>query len=278
MKNRHNKKRNTAFLYEALTKEITKAVLEKDESRALKIKEFVKEHFKKGTALYSDLMLYNSLSIKPSDGTKESFLPDVERIVRECVEKRDNIDKVELFNQQTKLIEKINKTFGPKLFQNFVTNYKHMATIYQMFQEDNIAKRVLLEKKVSESLFKKKEEKILEPLDKIVFRKFVENFNQEYGKKLKKEQKELIERYVYSFADNGVMIKTFLNEELFRIKSKLQECKSVDEIRENEQMMRGVDNVLNIIEDFKKHPVNEKMVLKVLEIQDLISEALEDGN
>ena len=170
MKNRHNKKRNTAFLYEALTKEVTKAVLQKNEVRALKIKEFIKEHFRKGTALYSDLMLYNSLAIKVVSEAEHELPAAAERIVKECISKRNTIDKRELFNQQTKLIEKINKAFGPGLFQNFVTNYKHMATIYQMFQEENVAKRVLLEKKVAESLLNKKEEKTVEPLDKLVYK------------------------------------------------------------------------------------------------------------
>ena len=271
MRNKHNKKRNTAFLYEALTKEITKAIIQKDESRALKIKEFIKEHFKKGTALYSDLMLYKSLS-------PQSSSDNASEIIKECIRKRESIDKRELFNQQTVLIEKINKTFGPSLFSNFVTNYKHVATIYQMFQEENISKRVLLEKRISEALLRKEEPRKVEPLDKLVFKKFVENFNKEYGTRLKKEQKELIERYVYSFSDNGVMIKTFLNEELSRIKTKLQECKKIEEISSNEQMLSGVDNVLSIIEDFKKHPISEKMVLKVLEIQELVAEALDSGN
>lgn len=271
MRNKHNKKRNTAFLYEALTKEITKAIIQKDEPRALKIKEFIKEHFKKGTALYSDLMLYKSLSATVSQ-------EDASSIIKECIRKRESLDKKSLFNQQTRLIEKINKTFGPGLFSNFVTNYKHMATIYQMFQEENVSKRVILEKKITETLLSKREEKQVEPLDKLVFKKFVENFNKEYGTRLKKEQKELIERYVYSFTDNGVMIKTFLNEELSRIKIKLNECKSLDEISNNEQMLSGIDNVLNIIEDFKKHPLSEKMVLKVLEIQELVAEALDNGD
>ena len=74
------------------------------------------------------------------------------------------------------------------------------------------------------------------------------------------------------------MIKTFLNEELSRIKDRLNECKKIEEISSNEQMLSGVNNVLDIIEDFKKHPISEKMVLKVLEIQELVSEALDSGN
>ena len=37
MKTRHNKKRNTAFVYEALIREGTSAILQKDEARCNKI-------------------------------------------------------------------------------------------------------------------------------------------------------------------------------------------------------------------------------------------------
>ena len=264
MRNRHNKKRNTAFLYEALTKEITKSVMDKAEEKALRIKDFIKEHFKKGTELYQDLMLYRSLSTE----VESKDLAPV--IVREAVEKRQKINKKSLFNQQTRLIEKINKTFGQSVFSNFVTNYKHLATIYQMFHEENISKRIVLESKVGESLMKEAEPLKVEPLDRLVFKKFVENF--------KKEQKELIEKYVFSFSDNGIMVKTYLNEEISRLKNKLAECKEIQEVTENAEMMNGVENVLRIVEDFKNHPVSDKMILKVLEIQELISEALDNGN
>ncbi len=44
---KHNKKRNTAFLYECLIKEITKAVVRKDSARKESIINIVKEHFQK---------------------------------------------------------------------------------------------------------------------------------------------------------------------------------------------------------------------------------------
>ena len=74
------------------------------------------------------------------------------------------------------------------------------------------------------------------------------------------------------------MVKTYLNEEISRIKNKLVECKEIEEVSQNSEMLSGVNNVLSIEEDFKRHPVSEKMILKVLEIQELIAEALDDGN
>ena len=48
LKLKHNKKRNTAFLFESLTKELTKAIVNKDEKTKQIILSVIKEHFRKG--------------------------------------------------------------------------------------------------------------------------------------------------------------------------------------------------------------------------------------
>ena len=58
---KHNKKRNTAFLYESLVKELTKAVIRQEENKKKKILELIKESFMKGSVLNEDLNLYKSI-------------------------------------------------------------------------------------------------------------------------------------------------------------------------------------------------------------------------
>ena len=45
MKIRHNKKRNTAFVYEALVREATAAILKEDAERKDKTISIIKKHF-----------------------------------------------------------------------------------------------------------------------------------------------------------------------------------------------------------------------------------------
>ena len=45
MKNKHNKKRNTALVYEALVKEMTAAILRDDHNTKNKITNIIKKHF-----------------------------------------------------------------------------------------------------------------------------------------------------------------------------------------------------------------------------------------
>ena len=53
MRIRHNKKRNTAFVYESLIKEITLAILKEDVDRKTKAIDILRKHFAPETSLFS---------------------------------------------------------------------------------------------------------------------------------------------------------------------------------------------------------------------------------
>ena len=61
MKIKHNKKRNTAFVYEILIKEATVAILKKDTKRRNNVINIIKKHFKSDSLLRKDLECYRSL-------------------------------------------------------------------------------------------------------------------------------------------------------------------------------------------------------------------------
>ena len=61
MKMKHNKKRNTAFLFEVLIRELAKTMISKDEDRKKTIVSMIKENFKGNTLLAKDLDLYKSI-------------------------------------------------------------------------------------------------------------------------------------------------------------------------------------------------------------------------
>ena len=57
----HNKRRNTAFLYEALVRELTKSVVAKDEERKSAVMAVMKEFFNNNSVLKQDLNLYKEI-------------------------------------------------------------------------------------------------------------------------------------------------------------------------------------------------------------------------
>ena len=61
MKVKHNKKRNTAFVYEALLRESTMAILREKHETKNKIVALIKKHFGSESILRHDLECYRSL-------------------------------------------------------------------------------------------------------------------------------------------------------------------------------------------------------------------------
>ena len=124
MKMRHNKKRNTAFIYETLISELTQCSLNKDEERRGKIVSLIKEHFRKGTVLNKELAAY--MTLLESEGLEKDVAT---RLVAEARRVHSVLDKKEIFRKQTELISEINKNLSNSVFSNFVNNYKNLNTI-----------------------------------------------------------------------------------------------------------------------------------------------------
>ena len=61
MRLKHNKKRNTAFLYEMLTREVVKSIIKKDLKKRNVTISLIKENFAKNTELRKELDLYKAL-------------------------------------------------------------------------------------------------------------------------------------------------------------------------------------------------------------------------
>ncbi len=92
---KHNKKRNTAFLYECLIKELTKAIVRKDEDTKNKIIKTIRESFSRGTVLDEDLQLYKQLletKAAPEEATR--YLIEVRK-------DWESLDRKEVFNAKT---------------------------------------------------------------------------------------------------------------------------------------------------------------------------------
>ena len=268
MKAKHNKKRNTAFIFEALSREMTKTIVSKDEQRRKAIASIIKEHFKKGTQLRKELDLYRAL-----DEHSESDEKIASKLVQEAREEYDTIDKKELFNEQTALINSINKQLSKSVFSNFVSNYKHLATISQVFNRDaSVKERVLLEGTLVDSMTKPREEIEMKSVDNVVYKTFVNSFNEEYSEHLPEEQKDLLSRYIASFNDNGLELKNYLNEEVGRLKEKVDCALLTEEIATDEEMTKATKEVISLLESFAQKPIDEDIIRKVLNVQNFVRE------
>ena len=274
MKIKHNKKRNTAFVYEALIREGTSAILQKDESRCNKIVAIIKKHFKDGSVLKKDLECYKSLY----ESSNLSEL-DSARIIKEAKTQKNVIDSGVLFEAQTDLIHDINKEVQSSVFNNFVPNYKSLANIYQMFSDSTNPKdAVLLENLVIASMISVSNTKEEESVDRLVIETFINKFNKKYKDELYEEQKTLLNLYIQSFVDNSVEFKTFLNEEISRLKTELSKATLRKDISNDEEITTKANEILLKLESFNRTTINEKVLLTVLRVQSLIRETGINGD
>ena len=275
-KTRHNKKRNTAFLFEALVKEMAKAVINRDEERQKTAAQIVKKHFAKGTALYEELQLYRAIL-----ETKETTEDIAKRVVLEATLRYNNVDHRRVFKEQSDLIRQINYNLGSDIYSNFVPNYKNIATVAQMFSNlTPVAEKVLLENKVVEFMVHKEEkieEKTLEPIDNLVFKTFAKKFNEQYSEKLTNEQREVLTRFVYSMSDNGVSLKSYLNEEIDRLRGVIVDSKSIVEVKSDSSMLSKTEKVVEFLDSLKNTPLDEAVIKKILKIQELAHEVSTNG-
>jgi hypothetical protein len=270
MKPKHNKKRNTAFVYEALIREATVAILKNEHKKKEKVVSIIKKHFSSSSLLKRDLECYRSLYENQNLDQNVS-----EKILKEVRMQKLMIDPEGLFKQQSALIRDINKEITSDVYNNFVPNYKTLATIDQIFSTKTTPKnRVIME---NEIIRKMKGEPsaadgAMPSIDNVTYRTFVNKFNSKYQDDLLSEQKDLLTRYIASFTDNALELKIFLNNEIGRLKEKLKEAKDVEEIKDDKEMLRKTNEIITRLDTFSKEGVSENVLMTVLKTQALVEE------
>lgn len=266
---KHNKKRNSAFLYETLIQELTKCVLSKDAAKQKSITELIKESFSANTEMYKELKLYHAIM-----HTKSVESNIAEKILSEVKVRHSNIDKKQLISEQNKLTRHIRKSLSNEVFINFIPNYKDLASISQIFNNRvSVKSKVLLENELVQKMVSAGQEKKMVPVDNLVYKSFVSKFNEKYGDTLFEEQKILLNKFITSFDNNGLELKSHLNEEIGRLKKELQGSLKTEEIVADQEMSQGVKKVLDILEHYKSQPPNKEMVEEIIKIQALVKES-----
>jgi hypothetical protein len=274
MKTRHNKKRNTVFLFEALIRELTKSVVERDSEGMGCVRDILSKHFKKGSILSKELDCYRSLVEKDHLDRYTA-----EKLIFQTKREHEGLDKENIFQEQTNVIKKINSELGKGVYNNFVPNYKDYASIAQIFGDKMpIKDRVLLEGQLIENLTGGRENtEPLTPVNSLVVQSFTERFNKEY-KDLLPEQKLLLGKYVAAIGPNEADFKVHLHEELIRIRVSVANSVQLPEVVNDPDMMESTHKVMEQLESFNVVHVGETELLRILKLQKLVREYSTDDD
>jgi hypothetical protein len=275
VKNRHNKKRNTALVFESLVREATVAIMKGDVERKDTVLKIVKKHFKPGTALRKNLDCYKSLYENQDIPTAIG-----EKVLNEAKIASRLVDPDGLFKQQSELINDVNKQLSSSVFNNFVPNYKTLATIAQIFSSKlTPINRVMLEKTIVDNMASTEEETPLPAtIGNLALTSFTKKFNDKYSTVLKEEQKELLSYYITSFADNAVELKTFLNEEIQRLKDTVRTSAEENDFANDTEMIEKAAKIVEKLECFKNTEFDDSILITILKTQDLVRELVHGDN
>ena len=264
---KHNKKRNTAFIYETLSRELTKAIVDKDSNRKATVLAIIKEGFAGNTILAEELSLYKHLL--ETRNIQENL---AERILQETKFAYSKLDSTEVFDAQSQMIAAINKQLGQDVWSNFVPNFKSLASINAIFNTKTPVKsKVLFEQAIVDSMSAEQpltESGKMESLDNLTYNSFIKKFNEKYTTLLK-EQKDLLNQYITSFADDGFELRIYLNEELERLKSLISDASqnTVEPL-----ISQKLNEVSEYLEEFRKREFTDNDLNKVLKTQELVQE------
>ena len=268
---KHNKKRNTIFLYEALVRELTKATVERDQDKREIILDIVKEHFNKSTSMGREVTIYKNIL-----NTRNQKASIAEKILSESKIEYSVLNKKQVFSEQSQMISRINKQLSKDVFTTFVPNYKNLATLHQIFNNLDLSakERVLLEEEalqlMTESV-ERVEKKELKHIDNLVFKSFVERFNNEYSSLLE-EQKQLLSSFISSGVGSSLEFQIYLNTEIGRLKEEISTAKQTKEFTEDVEMVEKANQVLKLLESFSQKPLQDADLKKILKIQELAKE------
>lgn len=276
MKNKHNKKRNTAFVFESLLREMSRSIITKEDDKKKAVIGVLKEFFSKGKVLEKELQCYQALM--PKDQLDRYT---AEKMIHRAKISHASLDEKAIFEAQSKLIKKINTELGSSVFSNFVPNYKDFATIAQIFNDSTpVGKKVILENKVLDTLTENKkteEDRGLKSINSLVVKSFINKFNKTY-KQLLPEQKNLLSKYVQSFGDNDADFRVAVGNELHRIHESVKSSLDMEDISSDQEMVESTKKVLAKIEAFNVSSIDEKALKSILKLQDLVREYSNDAS
>ena len=254
---------------------MSKSIVSKDKEKKQAVTKILKEHFSKGKLLEKELQCYQALVCK-----EKLDKYTAEKMIFRAKKEYESLDSKEIFQEQSKLIKKINKDLGPSVFSNFVPNYKDFATIAQIFNDKTpVSKKVILENQILEHLTNEEEAKDnanLKNINSLVVKSFVNKFNETY-KDLLPEQKEILSAFVQSFGDNSVDFRLTVGSELKRIHESVKRSLEMPDISSDQEMIEATKKVLEKIESYNVSTIDEKSLKSIMKLQKLVREYDDDA-
>ena len=267
---KHNKVKNTAFLYECLTRQITSDVLSNVEpSPALDI---VKEFFRPTTILGKELVLYKALTSKKlKNEGKINYL--VDSVLRE----RAKLNYSDMRRARYNLVKKITESYELKdFFRTRISNFKDIASVYKLFEiqhnsnpfEETEIRFIVMENlkdtdspKTEKTSVVEKFEKESKDLRLLSYKILVDKFNE--------SQRDLLKTYINNISNTSTL-KEFMSEEIKTLKEKISK---IHPKIDDKVVSIKLKECLNVLKKLNKgNVVNEEQLITMMRFYSLLDE------
>ena len=275
MKIKHSKYKNTGILFELLTRQITSDTISGGNNKALAI---LKKYFNSKSELLKEYKIYNALSTKSYSNENKATI-----LVNTLVEAHTKLNRSRLRREKYNLIKELKSTYDLNdFFKAQITNYKTMASIYNLTENIDATPLSIVDSKVQliEHLTKPlnktvKKDAVMETYNsedkntRLLTQKILlEKFNDKY-KGLGENQKTLLQEYVNNVS-NSPSLKTYINLEIKNIKKQL--TKYSDKVTDKVVKIK-IDETKNMIKTLcKKSSVHDDNVSNLLNYYELVNE------
>ena len=274
MKVKHSKYKNTGILFELLTRQLTSDTISGNQQKSLS---FLKKHFNSKTELFKEYKIYHTLATQKYNKESQATM-----LIEALVKAHGKLNKGQLRREKYNLIKEIKDTYDVNdFFKAKITDYKIMASIYNLLENKEASPLSIVESKVTilEHITEKpktvKNNSVLENFDKqdkntrlLTYKVLLEKFNDKYSG-LEENQKTLLKEYVNSVS-NSPALKSYINQEINEVKKKIT---SYSKKIEDKVVAIKLNETKNMIKPLTKNlMVQDKDVSNLLNYYELINE------
>ena len=225
--------------------------------------------------MYKEFRLFNALAQSSITNTHT-----VASILNEAKIASTRLNKKSLEKEKSALLHSINHRIADNdFYYRSITDYRDLGlvqlTLNEWRKKDKDIKRLVdLETRLGELLLREKN-KVSEQKydathsDRLVLKIMTEKFNRRYGEELTRDQKKIIEGYVFLSDKEPQKLQEF-----FEIKKSeaMHKLESFEDKSDNRYLLSKLDEVRKKINELASNEIDDKNVVKFLTLTKMISE------
>jgi len=278
----HNKKRNTALVYEFLIRYITKCLYEDKKANADRAMLLIQRFFSSGP-MREELNLFTRLI-----NQQVSDPHHAQKLLNAVLEQAKTLDHKKLEHQKSRLIKEINSSLdADAVYKSKVPWYSIYASVQTLINHNNgkqktldAVDRVQLEQKVIGFLAQKRSQtqaldealKLDPRYNNIVYKFVIKRLDEKYKDALTESQKKLLTKYaLYLMSENKKVFEHAFAKEIEKIQHSLAYVRN-KEILQDKQLMERIKECHKQAMHLSAQALNETTLVKTLKLMNLAEE------